>query len=55
MGWSFDSASWEGVDGAYYSAMGSETMWLSISVILCVVALVMGARHELDAYRRAEK
>ena len=23
--------------------------------ILLVVALVMGARHELDAYRRAEK
>ncbi|MEM0944448.1 MAG: hypothetical protein AAGI70_10930 [Pseudomonadota bacterium] len=55
MGWPFDNPTFEGVEGAYYSAMGSELLWLVISVACCVVALVIGAKHEIDAYRRAER
>ncbi|MEL6479205.1 MAG: hypothetical protein AAFR17_17885 [Pseudomonadota bacterium] len=55
MGWAFDTASWEGVEGAYYSAMGAEWLWLLVSVGCCVAALVVGAMHELDAYRKAER
>ena len=54
MGWSFDEASWNAVEGAYYSAIGSEFLWFVISAVLCVIALFVGARHELDAYKREE-
>ena len=54
MGWPFDEASWNNVEGAYYSAAGAETFWVLASVAICVVALYMGAKHELDAYKREE-
>ena len=54
MGWSFEKADWSAVEGAYYAAIGSEWVWLGISVACCVVALVVGSKHELDAYRREE-
>ncbi|MEM1160057.1 MAG: hypothetical protein AAGJ28_03925 [Pseudomonadota bacterium] len=54
MGWPFDEASWNSVEGAYYSAIGSEMLWLVISAALCVIALVVGLMHEKSAYRREE-
>lgn len=46
MGASFDS--WDKVvDAAYYTGAGSgELIWLVISIALCVLACVVGHRHE---------
>ena len=45
-----------GPSGAYYAGQGSgEVIWLLIAIILCIVPLVVGARHELDAYKKVEK
>lgn len=53
MGSSFDS--WDAVEGAYYVGLGGmEAPWLIVSIIMCVVALYVGAKHELDAYKEAE-
>ena len=48
--------SWSEVEGAYYMGAGTswETIWLILSMAMCVAALVGGARHELRAYRKAE-
>lgn len=54
MGTSIDD--WANVAGAYYTGAGSSEMfWLIVSAALCVIALVVGAKHELDAYAKAEK
>jgi len=38
------------VDAAYYTGHGSgEAIWLWVSIILCVLACVMGHRHEAKA------
>lgn len=55
MGWPFSEASWDVATGAYYAAVGSEMLWIILSVAACVIALVAGSRHELDAYRKIEK
>lgn len=47
-----DITDWAAVDGAYYAGMGSEGIWLAISIILCVGALVLGAIHEKAAYKK---
>jgi hypothetical protein len=54
MGSDFDT--WNGLTGAYYMGAGSswELIWLLVSIVMCVVALWMGATHELDAYKKAE-
>jgi hypothetical protein len=43
--------SWEGA-GAYYAGSGSEGIWLLAAIVLCVGALVFGARHEQGAYAK---
>ncbi|MEM9139328.1 MAG: hypothetical protein AAGB15_05815 [Pseudomonadota bacterium] len=55
MGWSFENPSFEGVEGAYYSAMGSEMIWLILSIACCVIALIVGSMHEKAAYKREEE
>lgn len=55
MGWPFEEASWNGVEGAYYSAMGAEMFWFILSAVLLLLALIVGAKHELDAYKREEE
>jgi hypothetical protein len=45
---------WAAVDGAYYAGQGTEGIWLGLSMLLCIVALVAGARHEKTAYRKAD-
>jgi hypothetical protein len=55
MGWPFDEASWNGVEGAYYTAMGAEMFWFLASLAICLIALVVGSKHELDAYKREEE
>jgi hypothetical protein len=44
---------WAAVDGAYYAGMGSEVLWLGVSIVLCVGALVLGAMHEKAAYKKS--
>ena len=45
MGSSFDN--WDAVkDAAYYVGQGSEPIWLIVSVVMCVAALVVGHSHE---------
>ncbi len=47
---------WAAVEGAYYTGHGSgEVVWLLIAIALCVVPLVVGSRHELDAYKKLKK
>ncbi len=47
-----DITDWAAVEGAYYAGMGSEAIWLFISMGLCVGALVLGALHEKAAYKK---
>jgi len=49
-----DITNWAAVEGAYYAGMGSEAFWLLLSMLLCVLALLAGARHEKAAYRKAK-
>lgn len=44
---------WATVQGAYYAGMGSEAIWLVLSIICCVGALVLGAMHEKAAYKKS--
>ena len=54
MGSPLESASWNGVEGVYYTgAGGAEPLWLFVSIGLCVVALIAGLAHEKMAYRKA--
>jgi hypothetical protein len=47
-----DITDWAAVEGAYYAGMGSEAIWLAISIIIVVGALVFGAMHEKRAYKK---
>ncbi len=49
-----DITDWAAVEGAYYAGMGSETIWLGVSMVLCFGALVYGALHERSAYSKAK-
>jgi hypothetical protein len=48
-----DITDWAAVEGAYYAGMGSEGIWLVLSMILVVGALVLGALHEKAAYKKS--
>ena len=40
----------------YMGANGSmEVVWTAVAAGLCVIALVVGSKHELDAYKRLRK
>lgn len=44
-----------GPSGAYYVGYGSgEVIWLLVAIVLCVVPLIVGSRHELDAYKKVQ-
>jgi hypothetical protein len=49
-----DITDWSAVEGAYYAGMGTEAIWLFLSMALCVAALVAGSRHEKAAYRKTK-
>jgi hypothetical protein len=49
-----DITDWAAVEGAYYAGMGSEGIWLALSMILCAGALVLGALHEKSAYKKSQ-
>ena len=50
----WDTGTWNDVAGALFMAAGSTGVWTAISAACCVLALVMGSRQELDAYKKAE-
>lgn len=56
MGAPFDTGTWNGVEGAYFTGAGggSMTFWLIVSIALCVLPLIVGHRHESKAYDRME-
>ena len=47
---------WNDIAGAMYIGQGTswEVIWLALSVGCCVLALVVGSKHELDAYKREQ-
>lgn len=49
-----DITDWSAVEGAYYAGAGTEGIWLVLSMILLVAALVAGLRHEKLAYSKAK-
>jgi len=34
---------------------GMPSVWLWVSIAVCVVACIVGSKHELDAYRKIKK
>jgi len=55
IGTPIENGTWNGVEAGYYAGMGSgEMIWLLISIVMCVIALVVGSRHEKSSYRKAE-
>jgi hypothetical protein len=50
----FETGTWNDVAGAIYTSGGGMMLWTFIAAGLCVLALVVGSRHELDAYKKAE-
>ena len=45
---------WTDAASYYVGAGGGELVWLLVSIGLCVLALLVGGKHERDAYRRRE-
>ena len=54
MGSAFDT--WNEIAGPIYMGANTswETIWLAVSAAICVIALVIGSRHELDAYKKMD-
>ncbi len=52
----FNIANWDAVEGALYMGANSswEVIWTLIAALVCIWAVIMGSRHELDAYKKAE-
>ncbi len=56
MGAPFDTGTWTGVAGAYYTGLGgAEMLWLVVSIVLCLAALIIGGRHEKESYDKSER
>ena len=53
----YDIANWDAVEGALYMGANSswEVIWTVIAALFCIWAVVMGSRHELDAYKRMQE
>ncbi len=53
----FDLESLDDMSGAIYMGANSswEVTWLVISIAVCVIACVVGSKHELDAYQKIKK
>ena len=45
---------WAEATGPIYMGAGTswEMIWTIVAAVLCIVALIAGSRHELDAYKR---
>ena len=45
MGAPFDTGTWNGVEASYYTG-GWEGIWLTVAIVMCLVALYYGAVNE---------
>ncbi len=47
---------WAEASGAMYMGANSswEVIWTCVAAALCVIALIVGSRHELDAYKKLQ-
>lgn len=47
-------SNWEEFTGPIYMGMNTsmEIVWTCVAAAICVIALIVGSRHELDAYKR---
>lgn len=56
MGSPVTGGTWTGFEGAFYTGLGgNEFLWLAVSVVMIVLALVLGERHERQAYSEVER
>lgn len=46
---------WSTVTAEYYTGPGAEGLWVFVAIALCVVPLIVGSKHELDAYKKLKK
>lgn len=48
---------WAQAEGPIYMGANSsmEVVWTLLAAALCIIALIMGGRHERDAYNRMKK
>lgn len=48
---------WAQAEGPIYMGANSsmEVVWTLVAAGLCIIAMIMGSRHELDAYKRMKK
>ena len=53
----FDLENWDAATGPLYMGANSswEIIWTLIAGLLCVLAIIGGSRHELDAYKRMQE
>ena len=47
---------WNEIAGPLYMGANTsmEVVWTAISAGLCIVALIVGSKHELDAYKKLD-
>ncbi len=57
MGFPYDSATWDVVDGAMFMGWGSAMpgVYTAIAAVICVYVLWAGNRSEKKQYEKAEK
>lgn len=48
---------WAEATGPIYMGANSsmEVVWTLVAVAICVISIISGSRHELDAYKRLKK
>lgn len=52
----FEATSWAGIVGPIYAGYGSaEAFWVLLSLLLVVIAIFGGWRHEKHAYENLKK
>ena len=51
----WETGTWNAVEGAIYNASGATGLWTAISAACCVLALIVGSRHEKSAYKKADR
>ncbi len=49
-------SNWEEFTGPIYMGANTswEVIWTLVAASCCILALVLGSRHEMDAYKRLE-
>ena len=50
-------ADWAEATGPMYMGANTsmEMIWTCVAAVICVIALISGSKHELDAYKKLKK